>query len=103
MIEGLKVTIKGTELQKLCRERAAYHEGRVTIYMKQLSDMDRAEIESTNLSGGDPKRALKDKQNDHECQISELRFIADHLIATEEYLLDREDLEKIGIVKRRIW
>ena len=48
----------------------------------------------------DPKRVLKDKQEQHEAECGELDFIAAHLVPTEEYLLDSSALCKLGISKR---
>jgi len=100
MIEGLKVTIKGTELQDLCAARAAYHQERAEVYATQLTNMEAAQIEGMQYSGGDPAKALKDKQMQHISEAGELDFIATHLVSTEDYLLGKEDLYKLGIAKR---
>jgi hypothetical protein len=54
-----------------------------------------------NYSGGDPKRQLLERREHHEAEASELQFIGDHLNITEDYLLDRSDLQKLGICKGR--
>ncbi len=100
MIEGLKVTVVGTELKELCLKRAEHHKQRAGVYAAQATSMEENEIGAMNYSNGDPKRAIKDKQNQHENDSSELKFIADHLIADEQYLLERADLARIGIAQR---
>lgn len=62
--------------------------------------MQNAAVEGMNYSGGDPMRALKDKQAEHEGQADEMDFIAAH-IAGGSYMLQREDLHRLGICKAR--
>lgn len=99
MIEGLKVTVKGTELRELCERHADYHSGRATKYDSNLKALERDEIEGMNYSGGDPKKAMQDRHDKHAAQADELRFIATHLVPNEDYLLDTNALARLGIVK----
>lgn len=101
MIEGLKVTVKGAELRELCLKRSEHHRQRAKVYADQKASMDAAEIEGMNYSNGDPKRVLQDRLEQHENEASELQFMADHLNLSEDYLLGREDLHKLGICKAR--
>lgn len=100
MIEGLKVTIVGTELRELCIKRAEHHRQRAKVYAGQKASMEENEIGEMTYSNGDPKRVLKDKQEQHEAESGELDFIAAHLVAGEQYLLDSSALAKLGISKR---
>ena len=100
MIEGLKVTIGGVELRTLCMKRAAWHVNRAAVYAAQEKSMVSAEIEATRYSGGDPKRALRDKYEQHEAEAGEMEFIAKHLKLDADYRLDASDLSKLGISKR---
>lgn len=100
MIEGLKVTIVGTELRDLCAKRAEHHRQRAKVYAGQEASMEENEIEGMTYSNGDPKRVLKDKREQHESEAGELDFIAAHLIADEQYLLDSSALAKLGISRR---
>lgn len=100
MIEGLKVTIVGTELKELCTKRAEHHRQRAKVYAGQKASMEENEIGEMSYSNGDPKRVLKDKQEQHEAESGELDFIAAHLVPTEDYLLDASALCKLGISKR---
>lgn len=97
MIEGLKVTVEATELRALCIARGQYHMDRSAVYENQLKNMEQAEIEGMNYSNGDPKKVMREKIDDHIAQANELEFIADHLKEGEEYLLERDDLVKLGI------
>lgn len=100
MIEGLKVTIGGTDLRELCRKRAEHHRQRAKVYADQKASLEENEIGAMTYSGGDPKRALQDKQAQHEAEAGELDFIADHLVVGEQYLLDASALSKLGIARR---
>lgn len=101
MIEGLKVTVSGTELRELCMKRAAHHRERAKVYEGQRISMEQNEIEGMNYSNGDPKRVLKDKWTEHESEAAELEFIAEHLVPVESYLLDAPALAKLGIARSR--
>jgi hypothetical protein len=101
MIEGLKVTIVGNELRELCAKRADHHRDRSKVYGEQIAMMEKNEVEGMNYTGGDPKRALADKQTEHESQAGEMDFIAAHLVADEQYLLDSQALVRLGIAKSR--
>ena len=100
MIEGLKITIEGTELKELCAKRAQHHLERSVAYAGQLASMEKAEIEGMQYSGGDPKRALRDKKEQHDAEASEMDFIAAHIVTSETYMLDKDALYKLGISKR---
>ncbi len=101
MIEGLKVTVEGSELGELCESRAVHHESRAETYAKQIVSMNEDKIEGMNYTNGDPVKTLEDRKSHHEGEAAELRFIAGHLVATEQYLLERSDLQKLGICKSR--
>lgn len=100
MIEGLKVTVVGTELRELCSKRAEHHRQRASVYAGQEASMEANEIEGMGYSNGDPKRVLKDKRTQHEAEAGELDFIAAHLVGEEQYLLDSSALHKLGISQR---
>ena len=101
MINGLKVTIAGSELISICKKRAEYHEDRAATYAEQVQRMQADAIEGAQYTNGNPIQALKERQAKHEGDHGEMLFIAEHLVASESYLLDREDLVKIGVTKSR--
>jgi hypothetical protein len=104
MIQGLKVTISGTDVSGLAITRAEFHKARAATYQRQVDSMksDRAEgtedQEQAKYSNVDPLVQLKDKVTSHLAQESELRFIAKHIDMSERYLLDYQDLQKLGII-----
>lgn len=101
MIEGIKVTIDGNELKELCESRAAHHRERAATYEQQASNMKEAQIEGMNYTNGNPINTLEDKQHRHANEADELKFIADHVALEETYLLDTNDLNKLGITRSR--
>lgn len=98
-IEGLKVTVQGPELRDLCSKQAAYHTERATAYAEQHKSLSNAQIEGMQYSGGDPKKALADKQEEHSNKARELTFIAEHIKQDAEYLLDRSALAEVGVIR----
>lgn len=100
VIEGLKVTVDGAEVRELCVKRAAHHRERAAAYAEQITNMQNMAVEGMNYTNGDPVRALTEKKAEHEGQADELDFIAAH-IAGGSYMLQREDLHRLGICKNR--
>lgn len=101
MIEGLKVTVKGGEVRDLADKRADYHAERRTAYAEQVVSMEAAKVEGMAYTNGDPVRALKEKLDEHGSEEQEMRFISAHIDPKETYLLDRDALHRLGIVKKR--
>lgn len=107
MIEGLKVTVAGTELRDLCLKQAEFHDARRATYaenVKNLADAEQGDEEAgigaiTYTGHADPKKALRDKAAQHGNSADELRFIAGHLELSETYLLDDAALRKLGVTK----
>ena len=100
MIQGLKVTLTGDKLAVLCTKRAEYHQGRERVYAEQVENMRKAHVEGMNYTGGDPKAALQAKAQEHANEASAMAFIAENLDRSESYLLDNQDLHRLGIVQR---
>ena len=75
MIEGLKVTVDGTELTELCFARAKYHDGRVIAYKNQIDSMELSKIEGMQYTNEDPIGALRDKLAQHLNEGIEMEFI----------------------------
>ena len=102
MIEGLKVTVRGSELRDLATERADFHASRAKVYADQIASMKANEIEAQpNYTNGNPIDNLENRRASHANQEKELRFIAAHLEIPETYLLDRDALHRLGIVTDR--
>lgn len=104
MIEGIVVTLTGTELQKLCKDCATHHRKRAKVYADQIKSMKENQIEAAhNMTAGDPLANLKSRLDSHTDDASEMEFIAGHLELKEKYRLQRDDLSRLGICKGRGW
>ena len=102
VIEGLKVTVDGKELMDLCASRSQWHSERAELYRTQAIAIEANKLEGMhNTSAGNPAEQLKEKAKTHESDAAELKFISQHLVPAETYLLGREDLQKLGITKSR--
>lgn len=99
MIEGLKVTIPGRELREICLKQAEYHRQRAAVYAEQLKNLQASQVEGMQYSGGDPKKAMADRQDKHTSSVAEMEFTARYLDLNENYLLGATDLHKLGIYK----
>jgi hypothetical protein len=103
MIEGLKVTVPGPELVAMCLRHAEFHESRVAFYLGQkeaLPEIDEETPDFSNVSKK-PREMMSERIKTHKAEAQELRFYAKYLKAGEDYLLDRSDLSRLGIVSNR--
>ena len=103
-IQGLTVTVGGSELATLCRAQAAHHCARRDFYQAKvnaLSGIDERDG-SQNLSrtsARDPAEEMAHKVREHENAANELQFIIDHLEPDSNYMLGRGDLARIGVIR----
>lgn len=97
MIEGLKVTVTGSDLIVLCANRAAHLEDRAKTLKEQLPTLDSLQVPNTSNRPGDDAR---EKIKRHTFQAAEMRFISQHIEPEEQYRLSDHDLVKIGIGDR---
>lgn len=100
MIEGLKVFVSGVEVADLARERARLHEERAALYEKSIEDLA-SSAEDLKGTSSNPNEQLRARADEHRSSAAEMLFIAEHISPTETYLLDREALFRLGIVKNR--
>jgi hypothetical protein len=98
MIDGLKVTIKGSELKELCLKQSQYHRNRADALQKQI---DAGVAEDDPSCSNFRRDAGQRKKNEME-SASLMRFAAEHFDATAEYLVAFSDLSNIG-VERSMW
>lgn len=102
VIEGLKVTVAGAEVAELATKQANFHSGRAAFYSKQVELYAGVQDGSPGVqytSHQDPKAAALQKQEEHQHKADHLTFIAAHIKADAEYLLDNSALATLGVVK----
>lgn len=92
MIEGLHVTVSGTEIAMLCRK---WGEAKIAKKQSLIQFIAVAEQEQQFSRADDVKESVDNLQNEAE----ELEFIASHIEPNEQYRLDHDDLRRIGIIK----
>lgn len=101
VIDGLKVTVVGQEVAELATKQANFHAERAAFYAKQVELY-------AGIAGGegalatshqDPKSSAKQKQQEHQEKADHLNFIAAHVKADAEYLLDNSALSTLGVLK----
>lgn len=99
MIEGLKVTVPGSEVHTLVNARAKYHRDRAAAYRSKLTAFDDVDEEAMTKLSNDPATTLRQKAESHENSAEELEFVAKWLNIGEKYLLSSADLRMLGVVK----
>lgn len=106
MIEGLKVTVPGTEVQQLLLKRAEHHVSRREFYQKQvdkLTDAGVEEHEQKMSSSSDPVREAKQGVERHIAKEKEVRFLAQFVDTNAQFLLDTGDLQSLGVISSRYY
>ena len=93
MIEGLKVTISGSEVRELATKRAACHAEKAEQYRKQLEALATLNVVGTSNGPGDAAKAIIQ----HTAHAAEMQFIADHVDVNEQYILNSGDLARLGV------
>lgn len=103
MIEGLKFDIEAEEMAAHLLRRAEHHYERSSFYAAQVRSLEQGKVEGMNYSGGDPVRALKDKEAEHLHKSQLFEFLRGHLVPGETYRLDESELVKLEFVKSKNW
>jgi hypothetical protein len=108
MIEGLRVTVPGTEVKALLEERAKYHSQRSSDYrrtwetlsaaMGSLQEEDMPKMSSMN---NDPVAQAKAGIERHTAKEKENTFMAKFVKTEEDFLLGTEDLHRLGVIESR--
>lgn len=108
-IEGVQLSISSGELKDLLMTRVDYHAGRATFFSKKAEELapeleaadDEAEEIGKYMSGGrgnDPAAQLAQKAKHHRNRATVLKFMAEHLVPNETYILTESDLQRIEVI-----
>lgn len=102
MIEGIKIVVKSEELKKMFQDKVRVHQGKLDFYKKQLETMVAAnETQDNNIQNSyDPGSNFKGKIAEHTNKLVYYKFMMEHIIPNEEYLLSETDLLKLEVVER---
>lgn len=90
MIDGLKVTVTGEELQKLLERRAESHRQRAAKWQRELERTPEEEKEEGVFL---PEQVCENEAERHEWRAEVLDFLREHLESLEVYRLGEADLE----------
>jgi hypothetical protein len=90
MIEGLKITINGEELQALLAQRMEEHERRAARWKREQGRTPEEETVEEPLL---PAHICENAAARHEWRADVLGFIREHIDASEVYRLGAADLE----------
>jgi hypothetical protein len=103
MIEGLKITVPGTEVAKRLSERAAYHRTRKGEYEQRVKTLEQAGVEQREArlsSYSDPLREARDGVQRHDEKANEYEYLARFVDVNQTFLLDTSDLARMGVLGR---
>lgn len=110
MIVGLHADVKGEELKSMLEGRFRFHTDKVAAYEAQLEKMKEvdkalsAEAESiSKTSTASPMESIQRAIQKHRDQTVYYKFMAEHIVTTEVYRLDREELISLGIATERYY
>ena len=99
MIEGLKVSVSSDELKAHLQNRSIHHSGRASFYKQQVKHLTEGGVDRSGATM-DPVSSLEQQEKKHKEKQAFFKFLADHIIPVEDYLLTERDLEAIEIFSR---
>ena len=101
MINGLTVALSTRQLRALCRKRIEYLEEKIKWADESLeSKKDSPAIDNVNNNS---KKDILRKKALYIQTIQEIRFVSEHLIERQTYILSVVDLQELGIVGEQSW
>lgn len=101
-VKGLKYQLSTEQLKIHLMGRVEHHKKKAEWYKDKLGTLrqglDREESRMSSMNSN-PIEEFEKKIKKHENLVSSLTFMADHLIPSENYILDDDDLRKIEVVE----
>lgn len=107
MIQGLKVTIPGEVVASLLKKKAEYHHRRSKEYQQTFDTLVGAlgPLKDENApkmsSMRDPRQEAEAGVERHSKNARENEFLSEYVNTKEEYLLDANDLHRLGVLESR--
>jgi hypothetical protein len=108
MIEGLKLDIRADELMQRLDSRIAHHRAKADAYDSQLLKLGEIEpsLEDDDVMGAlrgreSPRASLERKRHEHLERVEVLTFLREHIVNTEVYRLDEQDLRMAELLPDR--
>ena len=108
MIEGLRLEIKSDELVTLLSQRVEYHSGKAAWFEKKVAELgpdlkemdDEAEAIGKYTTAQDPVQSFRTKAKHHRDRATVFRFMVEHVVKDERYVLQESDLARIEVMGR---
>jgi hypothetical protein len=108
MIEGLKITVPGSEVAALLTKKAEYHRTRAAEYRKTfetlvavMGGITKEDAPKMSTSQQDPRENAKSGMERHEKHARENDFMSKYVNTEEMFLLATEDLHRLGVLESR--
>lgn len=98
MIEGLKLTLSGEELQRLLDARIDHHRACAKRWAHEQTRTPEDQTEDAPLL---PEHMCANEEERHLWRIDVLQFIRDHLEPAETYRIGAADLERGELLPER--
>lgn len=99
MIEGLKISVPSDELKAHLQDRSDYHDERASFYKHQVRNLTEGGVDRSGATL-DPVSSLEQQEKQHRNKQAFFKFLANHIIPKEDYLLTERELEAIEIFSR---
>lgn len=108
-IQGLKLTMSSEELKKTCESRIAYHQEKADWCAKEIERLEpelekfRDEAQKMGKMGrsnnvNNAAASFKNEYQRHFDKVTLFKFMAEHVIPSETYILDENDLKKLEVL-----
>lgn len=96
MIDGLKLTIAGTELRERLDGRIRCHQSHVEFWERELTRTIDDQTDDEPLL---PEHMAEHERDAHNARMAVLTLIRDHVVTSESYRLGEEDLRFADLVR----
>lgn len=114
MITGIKLQLSSTELSELAMSRVEYHGKKAEFFQSKAKEIAPAieEFDEEAQQGGkymsgrnndDPAQSLLSKAAHHRNRATYFKFLSQHVVPNETYILDENDLKRIEVLKGDSW
>lgn len=108
-IQGLKLTMTSDELKKTMLDRIKYHKDKSDFLEREIKRLEpelskfgeEAEAQGKYANSGGPGGNLngfKSSLAHHVDRVTLFKFMAEHVIPNETYILDENDLRKLEVL-----
>lgn len=97
LYQGIKVKILGSKLAVLLQEESKNSFSSAEFFGKSLQEASEKDAFDTEIS---PYRSIKVARDEEYRKANALEFLSDHVDVRGDYILDEDDLVRLGFIKR---